>query len=59
MTFTGKTNLTVYLEVKSKQEAQELLKAYIQYHDNKKVAKNNINYMCGYVSLEKGKQLRE
>ena len=58
MKFTDKTNLTVCLDVKSKKEAQELLKAYIKYHDNEDTAKSNINYMCGYVSVSRAKQLR-
>lgn len=59
MKFTDDTNLTVCLTVKSKKEAQQLLKAYIEYHDNEQIAKNNINYMCGYSSKERAKELRE
>ncbi len=59
MTFTDKTNLTVCLDVKSKKEAQEMLKAYLKYHDNEEVAKSNINYICGYCNTERRKQLRE
>lgn len=57
MKFTDNTNLTVCLDVKSKKEAKQLLKAYIEYHDNEETAKRNINYMCGYSA--NAKQLRE
>lgn len=59
MKFTNDTNLTVCLDVKSKKEAQNLLKAYIKYHDNEEIAKRNINYMCGYTSIHRAKKLRE